>query len=320
MMYTQLTHEQRYQIKALLRTGHNQKEIAQTIKVHPSTISRELRRNRGKRGYQPGQAHRMAMDRRGQPKKRIEASTWVLVEKLIQKDWSPEQISERLKQDHDLRISHEWIYQHILADKRAGGDLHKHLRCQKARRKRYGSYDRRGKLPERPSIEERPEIVEKRQRLGDWEVDTILGKGRRYLLVTLTDRKSRLTRIYKVTRKTAQEVADAVIEMLRPWKDRALTITSDNGKEFAQFQRIGKALEAVMYFAHPYASWERGTNENTNGLIRQYFPKDKDLCDITQEDIEWVERRLNNRPRKCIGFKTPNEVFFGTYSPVALQS
>lgn len=320
MMYAQLTYVQRYQIKALLKTGHQQKEIAEAIKVHPSTISRELRRNRGQRGYRPKQAHRMAMERRGQAKKRIDADTWSLVEKLIRKEWSPEQISERLKQDHKLRISHEWIYQYILADKRAGGDLYRHLRCQKARRKRYGSYDRRGKLPERPSIEERPEIVEKRQRLGDWEVDTILGKGRRHLLVTLTDRKSRLTRIYKVVRKTAQEVADAVIEMLHLWKDRVHTITSDNGKEFAHFERIGEALKAMMYFAHPYASWERGTNENTNGLIRQYFPKDKDLSAITQEEIEWVEERLNKRPRKCIGFKTPYEVFFDTYSPVALGS
>jgi IS30 family transposase len=190
----------------------------------------------------------------------------------------------------------------------------------KERRKRYGSYDRRGKLPERPGIEERPEIVEKRQRLGDWKVDTILGKGRRHLLVTLTDRKTRLTRMYKVMRKTAQEVADAVIEILRPWKDRVHTITSDNGKEFAQFERIGEALKAMMYFAHPYASWERGTNENMNGLIRQYFPKDKDLCAITREEIEWVEHRLNNRPRKCLGFKTPNEVFFSIYSPVSLAS
>ncbi len=320
MTYMQLTYEQRYQIKALLKTGHNQKEIAETIKVHKSTISRELRRNRGQRGYRPKQAHHMAMERRGQTRKRIDASTWAQVEKLIREDWSPEQISERLKEDHNLRISHEWIYQYLLDDKRAGGDLYQHLRCQKARRKRYGSYDRRGRLPERPSIEERPKIVEKRKRLGDWEVDTILGKGRRHLLVTLTDRKSRLTRIYKVVHKTAQEVADAVIDMLFPWKDRVLTITSDNGKEFAQFQRIGEELKAMMYFAHPYSSWERGTNENTNGLIRQYFPKNKDLSRITREDIEWVEQRLNNRPRKCLGFKTPNEVFFNTYSPIALGS
>jgi IS30 family transposase len=320
MTYTQLTHEQRYQIKALMKIGHSQKEIAETIKVHKSTISRELSRNRGQRGYRPKQAHRMAMERRRNSRRRIDDFAWVQVEKLIREDWSPEQVSERLKKDHDLCISHKWIYQYILADKRAGGDLHRHLRCQKARRKRYSSYDGRGKLPERPSIEDRPKIAEIRTRLGDWEVDTILGKGRRHLLVTLTDRKSRLTCIYKVVHKTAQEVADAVIAMLHPWKDKVYTITSDNGKEFAQFRRIGEELKAMMYFAHPYASWERGTNENTNGLIRQYFPKNKDLSGITRKDIEWVEERLNNRPQKCLGFKTPNEVFFSTYSPVALGS
>lgn len=320
MTYAQLTREQRYQIRALLKTGHSQTEIARAIGLHKSTVSRELRRNRGQKGYRPKQAHRMAMERRGRGRKRIDADTWAVVEKLIREDWSPEQVSNRLRLDHDINISHEWIYQHILADKQAGGDLHRHLRCQKAHRKRYGRHDRRGRLPERPSIEERPEVVDRRERIGDWEVDTILGKGRRQPLVTLAERKSRLTRIYKPAHKTAQLVADAVIELLCPWKDRVHTITSDNGKEFAQFQRIGQALKAVVYFAHPYASWERGTNENTNGLIRQYFPKGMDLSKVTPEDVAGVERRLNHRPRKCLGFKTPNEVFFGTYSPVALGS
>jgi len=318
MTYAQLTREQRYQIRALLQTGHSQMEIAEAIEVHKSTISRELKRNRGKKGYRPKQAHRMAMARRGHGHKRIHAATWAAVERLIREDWSPEQVSNRLRQDHGIRVSHEWIYQHILADKWAGGDLHRHLRCQKAHRRRYGRHDRRGRLPERPSIEDRPPIGDKRQRIGDWEADTILGKGRRQPLVTLTDRKSRFTRIHKPAHKTAQLVADAVIELLLVWKDRVHTITSDNGKEFAEFQRIGEALKTVVYFAHPYASWERGTNENTNGLIRQYFPKGMDLSRVTQEQVAAVERRLNNRPRKCLGFKTPNEVFFGTYSPVAL--
>lgn len=268
----------------------------------------------------------MAMERRGRGRKRIDGDTWAVVERLIREDWSPEQVSNRLRLDHDICISHDWIYQHILADKHAGGDLHRHLRCQKAHRKRYGRHDRRGRLPERPSIEERPEVVDRRERIGDWEMDTILGKGRRQPLVTLAERKSRLTRIYpkgagtfsKPGHKTAQLVADGVIALLRAWKDRVHTITSDNGKEFAQFQRIGQALKTVVYFAHPYASWERGTNENTNGLIRQYFPKGMGLSKVTQEEVAAVERRLNNRPRKCLGFKTPNEVFFGTCSPVAL--
>lgn len=318
MTYTQLTCEQRYQIKALLNMGHNQTQIAKAIGVDKSTISREVDRNRGQRGYRPKQAQRFTEERRHTSNKRISETTWKVVEELIRQDWSPEQVSERLKRDHRLGVSHEWIYQYILTDKQAGGDLHRHLRCQKARKKRYGSYDRRGKLPDRTSIEERPLLVALRKRLGDWEIDTVLGKGRRHLLVTLTERKSRLTRIYKVVRKTAQEVGDAVIEVLGPMKELVHTITSDNGKEFAHHKRIAKELAAKMYFAHPYASWERGTNENTNGLIRQYFPKDKDLSTITEEDLHAVEERLNARPRKCLDFKSPAEVFFGTYSPVAL--
>lgn len=318
MTYTQLTCEQRYQIKALLNMGHNQTQIAKAIGVDKSTISRELDRNRGQRGYRPKQAQRLADERRHTSNKRISETTWKVVEELIRQDWSPEQVSERLKRDHGLGVSHEWVYQHILTDKEAGGDLYRHLRCQKARKKRYGSYDRRGKLADRTSIEERPLIVGLRKRLGDWEIDTVLGKGRRHLLVTLTERKSRLTRIYKVVRKTAQEVGDAVIEVLGPMMQLVHTITSDNGKEFAHHKRIAEELMADMYFAHPYASWQRGTNENTNGLIRQYFPKDMDLSMITEEDLQAVEERLNTRPRKCLDFKSPAEVFFGTYSPVAL--
>lgn len=318
MTYTQLTCEQRYQIKALLNMGHNQTQIAKAIGVDKSTISRELDRNRGQRGYRPKQAQRLADERRRTSNKRISETTWKVVEELIRQDWSPEQVSERLKRDHGLGVSHEWVYQHILTDKEAGGDLYRHLRCQKARKKRYGSYDRRGKLADRTSIEERPLIVGLRKRLGDWEIDTVLGKGRRHLLVTLTERKSRLTRIYKVVRKTAQEVGDAVIEVLGPMMQLVHTITSDNGKEFAHHKRIAEELMADMYFAHPYASWQRGTNENTNGLIRQYFPKDMDLSMITEEDLQAVEERLNTRPRKCLDFKSPAEVFFGTYSPVAL--
>lgn len=318
MTYTQLTQEQRYQIYALKKAGHKQVDIAKVIGTHPSTVSRELDRNRGQRGYRPKQAQRFADNRRHASNKRIGETTWKLVEELIRRDWSPEQVSERLNRDHGLAVSHEWIYQYILEDKRRGGDLHRHLRCQRARKKRYGSYDRRGRLPDRTSIEERPLIVALRKRLGDWEIDTVLGKGRRHLLVTLTERKSRLTRIYKVVRKTAQEVGDAVIEVLGPMKELVHTITSDNGKEFAHHKRIAEELMAEMYFAHPYASWERGTNENTNGLIRQYFPKDMDLSAITEEDLQAVEERLNTRPRKCLDFKSPAEVFFGTYSPVAL--
>jgi IS30 family transposase len=313
--YTQLTRVQRYQIYALLKAGHSQTEIAHFIRVHKSTVCRELRRNRVLKGYRPKQAHQFSLNRRKKVRYRIEASTWILIEALIRQDLSPEQVSGWLQDNYGLQISHEWIYQYILTDKHAGGDLHRHLRCQKKRRKRYGSYDRRGKLKNRVSIDERPAIVDTRQRLGDWEVDTIIGKGHRHAIVSLTERKSRLALLSKVERKTARTVANAVIELLKPLPVRTHTLTADNGKEFADHERISRDLRADVYFAHPYSAWERATNENMNGLIRQYFPKKRNFATITQQEIEFVMERLNNRPRKCLGFKTPNEVFFN-YSPV----
>jgi len=318
--YTQLTQEQRYQIYALLKMGHLQVEIAGVIGVHKSTISREMRRNRGQKGYRPKQAHQFALNRRKKARYRIEASTWILIETLIRQEWSPEQISDWLKDNYGLQISHEWIYQYILMDKHAGGDLHCHLRCQKKRRKRYGSYNRRGKIKNRVSIDERPAIVDTRQRLGDWEVDTIIGKGHRHAIVSLTERKSRLALLRKVERKTAQDVADAVIELMKSLPVRAHTITADNGQEFADHERIAKELKTHIYFAHPYSSWERGTNENMNGLVRQYFPKKCNFTTITETEIEFVMERLNNRPRKCLGFKSPNQVFFNHSPVVALGS
>jgi IS30 family transposase len=303
-----------------MKADHNQTEIAKVIGVHKSTVSRELRRNRGLRGYRPKQAHHMALERRGKSKPSITLSTWALIETLIRQDFSPEQVTERLKKKQGVHVSHEWIYQYILADKRAGGDLYRHLRCQKKRKKRYGSYDRRGKLPNRVSIDERPAIVDTRQRLGDWEADTIVGKRHHGALVSLTERKSRLTLLKKVERKTAQAVAEAVIGLLEPWKHIVHTITSDNGKEFADHERIAKSLGANIYFAHPYAAWERGSNENSNGLVRQYFPKDLDFSTITDGETTMAECRLNNRPRKCLDFDTPNEVFFQSHFVVALVS
>jgi IS30 family transposase len=320
MSYTQLTQEQRYQIYALLKMDHTQTEIANVIEVHKSTISRELQRNRGLKGYRPKQAHQFAMNRRHRAQSRIDGSTWALVERLIRYDLSPEQISDRLKKKRGILISHERIYQYILADKRVGGDLYRHLRCQKKRRKRYGSYDRRGMLPNRVSIDDRPAIVDTRQRLGDWEADTIVGKRHRGALISLSERKSRVILLKWVERRTAQAVADAVIELLEPCKHLVHTITSDNGKEFAEHERIAKNLEADIYFAHPYAAWERGTNENSNGLVRQYFPKGRDFTTITEEETIMAQTRLNNRPRKCLDFDTPYEVFFQSNSVVALGS
>ena len=319
--YTQLTQEERYQIHALMKAGHGQAEIARVLGRSKSTISRELRRNRGLRGYWPVQAHRLAVERRQKHcHARIATQTWRRVERLLREDWSPEQISLWLRQEKAIRISHEWIYQYVLRDKHNGGDLYRHLRCQKPWRKRYGQYDRRGRIPNQVSIEERPAIVEQRARIGDWEADTMAGKGQSGVLLSLTERKSRLALLAKLPNKTADAVRQAILDLLGPLEDKVHTLTADNGKEFSQHEAIAESLNAEFYFAHPYASWERGLNENTNGLVRQYFPKSHDFSRITDEELRRVMDRLNNRPRKCLGMKTPNQVFFGIDPPVALAS
>ena len=318
--YTQLTREQRYQIYALKKAGLSQTRIADLLDVHKSTISRELRRNCGQRGYRPRQAHLLARKRhREKPRPKIPTETWLLIESRIRLDWSPEQISDWLQRTGRPMVSHERIYQYVLTDKKAGGTLYQHLRCKKQRKKRYGAREQRGQLSDRISIEARPAIVEKRSRLGDWELDTIIGKGHKQAIVSLTERKARLTLIAKVERKTADQVATTIIRLLKPLAQKVHTLTADNGKEFAQHKTIAASLNADFYFAHPYASWERGTNENMNGLIRQYFPKHRDFRTITDEEIQQAMNRLNNRPRKCLGYRTPNEVFFDI-SPVALVS
>lgn len=316
--YHQLTQPQRYQIYVLQKTKHTQIEIAEVIGVHKSSICRELKRNRGKRGYRPQQAQTLAAARRQKTVPRITAEDWNIVESLLRQDWSPEQISGRLKKEQGMRISHEWIYQHILVDKQAGGDLYKHLRCQKKHRKRYGTYDRRGKLPNCHSIEERPARVNTRKRLGDWEVDTLLGKQQKHAMLTLTERKSRFTLLGKVPRRTARAARRQICKLLLPVKDKVLTLTSDHGREFADHELIADTLQLKFYFAHPYAAWERGTNENTNGLLRQYFPKKSDFKTISNKKIERILAKLNFRPRKTLRFKTPFEVFYHT--TVALTS
>ena len=318
--YNQLTSEQRYQISALKRIGHSQTEIAKELEVHKSTISRELSKNMGERGYRARQAHEKARERRAKatPTKRISAETWEEVEEKLRQDWSPEQVSGWLEKRQEIRISHEWIYQHILADQQANGDLYTHLRQYGKRRKRYGKHDRRGKLPDRVSIEERPQIVEQRERLGDWEIDTLVGKGHRGALVSLVERKSRYTLLLPVAQRLANLVADATISLLLPLAGFVHTITGDNGKEFAEHVRIAETLKANFYFAHPYSAWERGTNENTNGLVRQYFPKTTDFSRIAFSETKTAVDRLNHRPRKCLDFRSPFEVFF--HPSVALQT
>ena len=311
MDYTHLTREERYQIYVLKKAGHKQSEIAKLLNRSGSTISRELSRNQGRRGYRPKQAQAKAEDRRAINARRVDDDVWQVAQEKLLMHWSPEQISGH------VNISPETVYQRIYADKQSGGLLWKNLRCQKKRRKRYGKIERRGQIPNRLFIEDRPAIVDERKRIGDWEADTIIGKNHRQAIVSIVERKTGLTLIKKVERKTAKAVSQAMIQLLKPYKNKVRTITSDNGREFAGHEDIAKKLKADFYFAHPYASWERGTNENTNGLIRQYFPKNRDFTTITQKEINFAMERLNNRPRKRLGYRTPNQVFFK--SGVALQ-
>ena len=309
--YHQLTQEQRYQIYAFRETDRTLTEIAGIIGVHTSTISRELKRNKGKRRYHPKQAHRFALERRkAKVKKRISKGTWFQIEELIRQERSPEQASNRMFLEQGIRVSHEWIYQHIYGNKKEGGDLHTHLRCRKKRRKRYGTYNRRGQIPGRISIDERPEIVDRQERIGDWEGDTIVGKRHKGVILSLVERKSVYTVIGKLERKTAPGVRQEVINLLEPLKDHVHTLIFDNGKEFTEHKSMSRELGAEVYFAHPYASYERGLNENTNGLLRQYFSKAMDFTEIEEDAIKRAMDRLNHRPRKKLGFKTPYEVFF----------
>jgi len=312
MAYNQLTYEQRNEIRAYLKLGLKLVFIAHLIGVHKSTISRELKRNSGQRGYRPKQAQQKANLRKKNSRKntRFTEAVKQRVEFYIKQDWSPEQISGYLALAEDVHISHETIYQYIWADKRNGGSLYKHLRwSHKKRRKRYGNRDRRGQIKDRVSIDERPQVVDKKARIGDWEVDTIIGKNHQGALVTAVERKTMFTCMDHVQSKSAKMVTAALVQMLSPFKKQILTITVDNGKEFALHKKIAETLETNVYFAHPYHAWERGLNEHINGLVRQYFPKNYDFNNINKEEISFVQNRLNQRPRKSLKFEKPENIF-----------
>ena len=325
-MYTHLTQDERYQITILLKDGKRQYQIAALMNRHPSSISREIKRNRGQRGYRPKQAQALseARMRASDNGRRISDAVWAVVDEKLNETWSPEQISGYLKANNQPGVSHECIYQRIYADKRAGGTLHRALRCQKARRKRHTGRERRGTIPNQVSIDQRPEVANRRERFGDWEADLMIGAGHQQALVTINERTSRYSLIAHVPAKSAQNVTDAMVSLLTPFKAFVHTLTTDNGKEFAQHERITQKLDADYFFAHPYASWERGANENMNGLIREFFPKKMRFDSITKMDVAFAMYRLNHRPRKCLGFRTPHEVFMeqlhSRHNVVALQS
>lgn len=314
MNYSQLTEHERYQIYALKKAGHTQKAIALLLRRSPSTISRELKRNKGLRGYRPRQAQRLSDTRRKASNKarKVTDDIKTAIKVLIRQELSPQQVVNYLARHKGLSLHHETVYQLIYTDKTRGGDLHTHLRiASKPYRKRYGTYDRRGKIKNRVSIDDRPAVVDRGNRIGDWEGDTVIGKGRKSALLTMVERKTLYTVILRLTGKRADLLAEVVVQGMRHLRDSVKTITLDNGLEFAKHEVIAQGLGADIYFAHPYASWERGINENTNGLIRQYFPKGTDFSDVSDDQIEHVMNRLNNRPRATRGYRTPNELFMG---------
>lgn len=313
MSYQQLVPEQRYQIEASIGIGMSRTEIAKKIGVHRSTVYREMGRNSDLRlaGYRAISADAAARDRHKRKKKRrIEGATWARVKGLLEKEWSPEQISKRLKLESRGEVSHESIYLYVYTDKRKGGELCKHLRRRHVNRKRHGKYYNRKGWDTRRSISERPAVVAQRCRFGDWEADTIIGRRQKGSILSLVERKSRWSLLEKLHDRSPDTLADAISRVLRPFKDNVLTITSDNGFEFRSHQRIASDLDADFFFADPYSSWQRGTVENTNGLVRQYIPKKSDFDLISSDQVHLVANALNHRPRKVLNFKTPFEVFF----------
>lgn len=310
--YRRLRHTDRCQIYALRKQGISQQQIADHLGVSQSSISRELARNSGRRGYRIEQADGKALARqlvRARPRKLTAPMRDKIVRLLRRKRWSPEQISQHLAQ-RGVKLSHESIYRLIWRDKHAGGDL---WRCLRRRGKRYNKRaDKtagRGIIAGRIDISCRPKIVAQKRRVGDWEGDTVLGPKRRGALLTLVERKSKLLKLALLARPTAAAAHQAILQRLRPIRHRVHTITFDNGKEFAEHKAIARALRSRIYFARPYHAWERGLNENTNGLIRDFFPKGTDFSTVSPAEVALVERLLNARPRKTLGYRSPTEVF-----------
>lgn len=312
--YEHIEDEERFAIAAMRGQFIKVSEIARRLVRHRSTIYRELKRNASVHDgrYRASHACEKASGRQTRSKRNLRygAAEFTPVERLIRLDLSPEQAVGRLRIEGSPVMSHETVYKWIWMDKREGGNMWQHLRgARKQRRKRYGAYDSRGRLAGKKMIGERPAVVERRSRLGDWEIDTVHGTTKAGV-VTIVERRSGLVRIGKLQRITKEQTESRTIRLLLSEKDLVKTITSDNGGEFHGYRRIERALETSVYFALPHHAWERGTNENTNGLIRQYLPKGMPLDDLTQVTCTQIAKTLNNRPRKRLGFKTPHEIYY----------
>ena len=310
--YKHLSLTERHYIELERKMGTSANKIAKALDRSQGTVSREITRNSGLRGYRHQQADRKAQERHEIKPKSVKMSEDIklIIKGYIEKDWSPEQIAGRLKKDGVISLHHETIYQYVLDDKKAGGELYLHLRHQKKTyRKRYGSAHNRTGIPDRVDIEQRPEAANDRTRVGDWEADTIIGHNHKGVITTLDERVTKLRLALPTSSKRAAPVAAAISYLLNPIKAFVKTITFDNGKEFVMLQWIAGCLGCDTYFAKPYHSWERGQNENANGLLRQYFPKAMELIDVTGEEVFKAVDKLNSRPRKCLDFKTPYEAF-----------
>ena len=312
MQQKRLTQSERYLISFLIEEKKTVPEIAIRLGRDKSTIYREIKRNSVDAVYDAEKAEVLAIDRQMHSHVFVKFTSEIrdLVIDYIKLDFSPEQVSCYLKKEWMISISIQRIYDYIAEDRHNNGDLYTHLRHGlKKKRSAYGKQDYRGRIPNRVSIDDRPTIVDKQERIGDIEVDTVIGKGHQHALVTAVDRKTLYTWIGFVPTKDATSVGNTLIHLLEPYESTIKTITSDNGKEFAQHDRVSDRLSCDFYFAHPYASWERGINENTNGLIRQYIRKGTSMSHVTESLLDFIMDRLNNRPRKKLGFSTPKEAF-----------
>ncbi len=312
MQQKRLTQAERYKISFLLEENYSTREIAIRLNRDRTVIHREIKRNSCNGIYCPEKADILACERQSLCHRHFKFTAEIrdLVIDRIQFDLSPEQVSNYLKINYDLLISTQRIYDFIGEDRAEGGKLYTHLRHGlKKNRTKYGTQDYRGKMKDRISIDERPSIVEEQSRVGDFELDTIVGKAHKMALVTIVDRKSLYTFIGKVETRDSKSVRIVLNDLLEPYKEDCHTVTADNGSEFAEHVKVREQLECDFYFAHPYCSWERGCNENTNGLIRQYFRKGTSFDHITDSMLQFVMERLNHRPRKKLGYRTPYEVF-----------
>jgi len=316
MTYTQITLQERYALMLLRRQGQGVRAIARQLRRAPSTISRELRRNRWRcdpRFYwylraQSYTNHRRRISRRNA---QFTLGDWAAIEAVLREDWSPEQVVGWFARFRILTISHETIYRYVWKDKARGGTLWTHLRvATKHVRKRYGRYDSRGRLAGKRHISERPAGAEHRSRIGHWEGDTVLGNTQHgACVVTLVERKSGFTAIGLLARRAAPDVNARLRQLIAAQPRPVRTITLDNGTEFHSYKALEATVDARCYFATPHHAWERGTNENTNGLIRQYLKKRTSMEHLTQADCQRIADRLNRRPRKRFGFRTPEEVY-----------